>query len=718
MVNETAQIIEENGSENFANFNDSDTEAGFSLEIFKVFLKTLGTRKSKASILRSAQVLDDTFSFREALISLEHFKYNASFTHTNMLNWESDWLPLLAVQNNGSAIIVTEIEHGSHCMCVVQEGTKLVTRKIEWAALRENFSGYTLLARKMTSAQLKNAQGHWFFSAFKTSKWLYFQVILAAIVSNVLALTTSIFTMTVYDRIIPNSAIESLYALSIGVVAALAIDFIIKMLRAYFIDVASKRADLLVSGRLFDRILSLKTEQKSGSLAGIIREFETLREFFTSSTLVIIVDLPFMFFFAYVIYLIAGPLGYVPIVGVPIVLIVGLIVQPFMARATRLGMDSGVSKQGILVETINGLETVQATGAGPYLKRRYNQAQISQSDTTAKTKSLSQFVVNVAASFQQFAQIAIIFFGVFLVRDGEITQGALIAAVILGGRAMAPMGQLANVLSRANGAKAAYRSLNDLFNLKQTNLDEVFSISRGQLSGTIEFRNVSYSYSPDAQPIIESLNLKIPHGQKVALVGKMGSGKSTIAKIISGALRPTQGSILVDDIDLQQLDAADVTENIGVMPQDSWLFSGSIQDNITSGQTKYTDEDVLEVSKISTANEFISLIPQGYDFEIKEKGAGLSGGQKQAICLARSILNRPNILVLDEPTSSMDQQTETKVVENLNQYLSEKTLIVITHRNALLSICDRVLVVDSGKIIADSTPEQLGVKKLEPKNDA
>jgi ATP-binding cassette subfamily C protein LapB len=389
-----------------------------------------------------------------------------------------------------------------------------------------------------------------------------------------------------------------------------------------------------------------------------------------------------------------------------------------MARATRLGMDSGVSKQGILVETINGLETVQATGAGPYLKRRYNQAQISQSDTTAKTKSLSQFVVNVAASFQQFAQIAIIFFGVFLVRDGEITQGALIAAVILGGRAMAPMGQLANVLSRANGAKAAYRSLNDLFNLKETNVDEVFSISRGQLSGTIEFRNVSYSYSPDAQPIIESLNLKIPHGQKVALVGKMGSGKSTIAKIISGALRPTQGSILVDDIDLQQLDAADVTENIGVMPQDSWLFSGSIQDNITSGQTKYTDEDVLEVSKISTANEFISLIPQGYDFEIKEKGAGLSGGQKQAICLARSILNRPNILVLDEPTSSMDQQTETKVVENLNHYLSEKTLIVITHRNALLSICDRVLVVDSGKIIADSTPEQLGVKKLEPKNDA
>ena len=716
MINEKSQIVDEVESDNVKTTSYEDYQTEFGVTLFKAFLKTLGTRKSEASILRSAQVLDEKFTFREALIALKQYNYNASFTHTNMRNWQSDWLPLLAVQNDGTTIIVTEIEQDSHCLCLVQEGKKYVTTSIKWANFRENFSGYTLLARKMTASQLKSAQGHWFFSAFKTSKWLYFQVVLAAIVSNFLALTTSIFTMTVYDRIIPNSAIESLYALSVGVVAALAIDFVIKMLRAYFIDVASKRADLLVSGKLFDRILSLNTGQKSGSLAGIIREFETLREFFTSSTLVIIVDLPFMFFFAYVIYLIAGPLGYVPLVGVPLVLIVGLMVQPFMSRATKLGMESGVSKQGILVETINGLETVRATGAGQYLKRRYSQAQVSQSDTTAKTKAMSQFVVNVAASFQQFAQIAIIFFGVFLVRDGEITQGALIAAVILGGRAMAPMGQLANVLSRANGAKAAYKSLSDLFNLKQTKLDDVFSISRGNLFGTVEFRNVSYSYSSDAQPIIENLNLKIPHGQKVALVGKMGSGKSTIAKIITGALKPTQGNILIDDVDLQQLDPADVTENIGVMPQDSWLFSGSIQDNITSGRSKFTDEEVLEVSKISTADEFISQIPQGYDFEIKEKGVGLSGGQKQALCLARSILNRPNLIVLDEPTSSMDQQTEAKVVENLNNFLRNKTLIAITHRNALLSICDRVLVVEGGKIIADSTPEQLGVKKLETTN--
>ena len=718
MIDENVQITDGDKSEFVGVMAVDDSKAEFGMKIFIEFLKSLGTRKSKAAVLRSAQVLDETFTIKEALVSLEHFKYNSSFTHTNMRDWQSDWLPLVAIQNDGAPLIVTEIEHDSHCLCLVQEGTKYVTTSIEWANFRENFSGFTLLARKMTSSQLKSTQGHWFFSAFKTSKWLYFQVILAAIVSNFLALTTSIFTMTVYDRIIPNAAIDSLYALSIGVVAALGVDFIIKMLRAHFIDVASKRADLLVSGRLFDRILSLNNGQKSGSLAGIIREFETLREFFTSSTLVIIVDLPFMFFFAYVIYLIAGPLGYVPLVGVPLVLIVGLVVQPLMSRATKLGMESGVTKQGILVETINGLETVKATGAGPFLKRKYSQAQISQSDTTAKTKALSQLVVNVSASFQQFAQIAIIFFGVFLVRDNQITQGALIAAVILGGRAMAPMAQLANVLSRANGARAAYKSLSELFNQRQLKIDEAFTISRGELKGNVEFRNVSYAYSSEAQPILDSINIKIPHGQKIALVGKMGSGKSTIAKIISGSIAPTSGNILIDDIDLQQLDQADLIENIGVMPQDAWLFSGSIQDNITAGRAKFADEDVINVAKISTADEFISRIPEGYEFELKEKGVGLSGGQRQSLCLARALLNSPNLLLLDEPTSSMDQQTEAKVVANLHKYSADKTLIIITHRNALLSICDRILVIEDGKVIADSTPEQLGVKKLELPSDA
>ena len=276
MIDENVQITDGDKSEFVGVMAVDDPKAEFGVRIFIEFLKSLGTRKSKAAVLRSAQVLDETFTIKEALVSLEHFKYNSSFTHTNMRDWQSDWLPLVAIQNDGAPLIVTEIEHDSHCLCLVQEGNKYVTTSIEWANFRENFSGFTLLARKMTSSQLKSTQGHWFFSAFKTSKWLYFQVILAAIVSNFLALTTSIFTMTVYDRIIPNAAIDSLYALSIGVVAALGVDFIIKMLRAHFIDVASKRADLLVSGRLFDRILSLNNGQKSGSLAGIIREFETL----------------------------------------------------------------------------------------------------------------------------------------------------------------------------------------------------------------------------------------------------------------------------------------------------------------------------------------------------------------------------------------------------------------------------------------------------------
>jgi len=544
---------------------------------------------------------------------------------------------------------------------------------------------------------------------------LYFQVLLAALISNFLALTTSIFTMTVYDRVIPNSAIESLYALSIGVLFALGCDFIIKMLRSRFIDVASKRADLIVSRKLFDRILSFdanERKQSTGTLASIVKEFETLREFFTSSTLVVIVDLPFVFFFVYVISLIAGPLGYIPLVCVPLVFLAGLVVQPFLAKTVREGMNSGYNKQSILVETLNGLETVKSSGAGPLMRSRYQDALSAQSDTSGKAKGLSQFIVNFAASVQQYAQIAIIFYGVFLIRDGEITQGALIAAVILGGRAMAPLGQLANVLSRANNALSAYRSLSKLFQKGKDFSAEGNSISRGILDGEIEFKNVAFQYDELSEKIIDSLDLKIPFGQKVALVGKMGSGKSTVAKLISSSLLPTQGSILFDGVDIRQLDTEDLQRNVGVMPQEPWLFSGTVRENLQVGFPEYSDDHILSIARIGGVDEFVSHLPDGYDTVLREKGAGLSGGQKQAISLSRALLHNPNIVILDEPTSSMDQNSEAQIVERLNKFSEGKTLLIITHRNALLAICDRILVMENGKIISDNTPEELGVTKL------
>ena len=459
-------------------------------------------------------------------------------------------------------------------------------------------------------------------------------------VSNFLSLTTALFTMTVYDRVIPNGAFESLIALSIGVIIALGFDFLIKSLRASFVDTASKRADLEISRRLFERILTLtptEQRQKTGAMAGTIREFETLREFFNSSTLVILIDLPFVFFFIYVISLIAGPVSYVFLTAVPLVIIVGLGIQPFLARVTKGSVESGMNKQAVLVETLNGLETVNATGSGKLMRKRYEDALENQADGGNKIRALSMFIVNFAASVQQYAQVAAIFFGVYLIVEGQITQGALIGAVILGGRTMGPLSQLANTLSRVNGALTAYRNLSKLIGKSFNSASNLSPISRSSLDGEIEFKNVSFKFEGSKQPTINNVSFKIPAGQKVALVGKMGSGKSTMSKLIAGMIEPTSGAILIDGIDVRQIDPADVRKNIGVMLQDSWLFSGTIRENIQMGFNEYDDEHVLEICKVAGVDDFVGSHPKGYDLEIKERGIGLSGGQKQTINLARSL---------------------------------------------------------------------------------
>jgi ATP-binding cassette subfamily C protein LapB len=396
---------------------------------------------------------------------------------------------------------------------------------------------------------------------------------------------------------------------------------------------------------------------------------------------------------------------------VPLVIIVGLGIQPFLSRITRGTMESGMNKQAVLVETLNGLETVNATGSGKLMKKRYEEALNNQSDSGNKVRALSMFIVNFAASVQQYAQVALIFYGVYLIVDGTITQGALIGAVILGGRTMAPLSQLANALSRVNGALTSYRHLSKLIGTTFNSAGNLSPISRPNLEGEIEFKGVSYQFEESSQPTLNNLSFKIPAGQKVALVGKMGSGKSTLSRLIAGIFVPTQGSILIDGVDVRQIDPADIRKNIGVMLQDSWLFSVTVRENIQMGFNEYDDQHVLEVCKIAGVDDFVGSHPKGYDLEIRERGIGLSGGQKQAINLARSLLHDPKVLLLDEPTSSMDQGSEKKIVDTLKEVCVDKTMLIVTHRNPILAMVDRVLILEDGQIIADKTPEQLGMKK-------
>ena len=692
--------------------NQAEREAAL-IDATVVLLKEFGIRKSRAAVRDAVELPHSIFAPTQSVSALSMLGFKASFGSMSVKKMTEDFFPLIAFKSNGNAVVVKSMPIDGQ-LILASTSRKKPEIIISLDEFESDFAGYVILVKELNKREKEDRTGHWFFGAFRKSKWLYVQVAIAAMVSNFLSLTTSLFTMTVYDRVIPNGAFESLLALSIGVVIALGFDFLIKSLRAGFIDKASKRADLEIARRLFDRILSLspsEQRQKTGAMAGTIREFETLREFFNSSTLVILIDLPFVFFFIYVISLIAGPLAYIPLISVPLVIIVGLGIQPFLSRITRGKMESGMNKQAVLVETLNGLETVTATGSGKLMKKRYEEALNNQADSGNKVRALSMFIVNFAASVQQYAQVALIFYGVYLIVDGTITQGALIGAVILGGRTMAPLSQLANALSRVNGALTSYRHLSKLIGTSFNSAGSLSPISRPNLDGEIEFKGVSYQFEESSQPIINNLSFKIPAGQKVALVGKMGSGKSTLSRLVSGIYAPTQGSILIDGVDVRQIDPADIRKNIGIMLQDSWLFSGTVRENVQMGFNEYDDQHILEVCKIAGVDDFVGSHPKGYDLEIREKGVGLSGGQKQAINLARSLLHDPKVLLLDEPTSSMDQGSEKKVVDSLKEACAEKTMLIVTHRNPILAMVDRVLILENGQIVADQTPEQLGMKK-------
>jgi ATP-binding cassette subfamily C protein LapB len=447
-------------------------------------------------------------------------------------------------------------------------------------------------------------------------------------------------------------------------------------------------------------------------MASIVREFDTLREFFTSATLVAIVDLPFIFLFIWVISLIAGPLALVPLIAVPLVVMSGLVIQPFLARIAESTMKTNMSKQSVLVETLNGLETVQATGSGRLMRRRFEEAANAQSDLGLKNRMLSNFAINTASSVQQLAQVGTIFYGVFLIQDGSISMGAMIAAVILGGRTLAPLSQLASAMTRANGARQAYRSLSTVMNDDSAQRSHHRSrLSRPHLAGDVELKNVSYTFPGSSSPVIRNLSLKIQAGQKVAILGRMGSGKTTLSRLISGLIEPSEGSVLIDGVDLRQIDKSDVRRNVGVMLQDAWLFSGTVKENLQMGFYEYDDAYVLNIAKISGVDDFVSVHPQGYDMELHERGEGLSGGQRQSINLARALLHDPNLLVLDEPTSSMDTATEKSVIERLKLWSGTRTLVMVTHRNALLELADRVLVMDQGAVMADTTPEKIRATK-------
>jgi len=557
----------------------------------------------------------------------------------------------------------------------------------------------------------------WLMAPMRANRSTYWKVALAAVFISIFGLLTSLFTMTVYDRVVPNNATSSLVALTIGLAIVVIFDFILKLLRAYFVDHAGANIDRDIGEAVFERLLKMRLELKKGStgaLAGMMRELEALRDFFASATLVAVVDVPFIFLTLLIVWIIGGPVVIIPALMVPLVVMIGWLTHPAMERLSARAMGEGLQKQSVLVEAIGGLETVKTSGAAPLLSRRWLKAVQQHSDSSLRQRLISAIGVTFATSAGTISYAGVVIVGVHLIAIRELTMGGLIACSILAGRAIAPLAQISQLLTRITSTRTAYRQINEMMQMPSEG-PEGDALQLSGVEGKIEFRNVGFKYPGAPERAIDGLSFTVEPGEHVALLGRVGSGKSTIARLILGLYPPEEGLIMVDGTDIRQLDPTSLRANIGAAMQESVLLTGSVRENIALGRPGIGDEEMVRAAQISGTHQFMGQIANGYDLRLADRGEGLSGGQRQSIAIARALAGRPPILVMDEPSSAMDAQTENALIQRLQEEMKGRTLILITHRPPLLQLVQRIILMEQGKIISDGPRDNVLKQIMRPK---
>ena len=624
-------------------------------------------------------------------------------------------LPAVLLLNGGRACILERVlKDGTARIIPPESGDG--NKELPLSELAAEYCGYAIFTQpsyrfdERTREAVTGRPRHWFWNTLGESLPLYSEVLLAALLINTFALASPLFIMNVYDRVVPNHAIETLWVLGIGVAIVFAFELLMRTLRGYFLDIAGKRADIILSASVFERVLGIKMAARPtsvGAFANNLHEFDTFREFFTSATLTSLIDLPFVFMFIFVIWLIGGPIAIVPLAVLPLSLLAALLIQRSLAVHVQETMRHASQKHATLIEILSGMETVKGLGAEGQLQRRWEQVVGKISQLSLKTRFLSSSAVNITVFLQHMASVAVVIFGVYLISEGELSMGGLIAATILTGRALAPLSQVASTLTRYHQAKAAYKSTDSMMALPLERPAEKNFLDRPVIKGHIEFRKVSFSYPDQKIEALSEVSFKIKAGEHTAIIGRIGSGKSTIERLMLGLYEPASGSILIDGTDSRQIDPADLRRNIGYVPQDSFLFYGTIKDNITLGMPHASDQEILQAATIAGVTDFVSKHPSGFDLQVGERGENLSGGQRQSVSVARALLRDPAILVMDEPSNAMDNATEEIFKTRFATWLKNRTLVLVTHRASLLSLIDRVIVMDGARIIADGPKESI-----------
>ncbi|WP_458723498.1 type I secretion system permease/ATPase [Pseudomonas brenneri] len=591
------------------------------------------------------------------------------------------------------------------------------------AQVQAQCSGYFLLTSVMPKLDARDAHDplapdqsktHWLFAVLWRYRFYFYSAALAALLANILTLAITFFTMNVYDRVVPTHAYVSLWSMAIGVLIAVSLEFVSRQIRAYLLDVAGKKADLIIGARLFRQVMALRLESKpgsSGAFANQFREYEAVRDFVTSATLATLSDLPFCLLFLGIIYLIGGPLALIPILAVPVILVLSIACQWPLSRYMQENIREISMRQGLLIETLEGLEALKASQGEGVMQKRWDDFSALATASSMKSRFLSSLITNFVMFVQQISTVLIVLWGVYLIHDGLLTMGAMIGVVILSGRSLAPLGAVVGLAVRYQQAKAGMKSLSRLMSLPLEREPGAAFLQAPRFDGSLSLQKVSYSYPmPGAIAVpkaLDNINLNINAGERVVILGNIGSGKSTLLKLMARLYRQSEGRLAIDGVDASQVDPADWRAAVGYVGQDCQLFYGSLRDNVMIGNPGGSTQYFLRVARMTGLDRIAARHPQGYEMPVGEMGHNLSGGQRQLIALARCLMLDPKILLLDEPTSAMDGLSEAQFIRQLSELSQAHTLIIVTHRMALLSLVERLIVLDDGCIVADGPKAQI-----------
>jgi ATP-binding cassette subfamily C protein LapB len=617
-------------------------------------------------------------------------------------------LPVLLLLNDGrSAVLQRWGEDGRALIlpCEAEGGEQWVERE----ALEQAYAGHALFARprhtleEVRSPLLPRVEA-WFRDTLRHSRWLYGDALLASLLINLLGLMVPLFVMQTYDRVVPNQALSTLWVLVAGLFIGTAFELVLRMVRAHLLDQAGKKTDLILSAALFERITGMAMKAKPASIGGFaqsIHDFQGLREFLTAVTLTSIIDLPFVALMLLVIGLLGGWLVLIPLIAFPLAVGFALFIQARLRDTVQKSLSLGAVRQALLIETLGGLETLKACGAESERQYQWEHTNGAMARLDAHARNLSSLASNGTLFIQQFCGMATIVAGVYSIIAGNLSVGALVASYMLGSRVLAPLGQIAGLITRYQQAQLTMRSTDALMALPQERQAEQQALEHTALKGGLTLSHVSFRYPAQTSPALQDVNVAIKPGERIGIIGRSGSGKSTLGRLLMGFHHPEEGQVLLDNLDLRQLDIADLRSQLGYVAHDLPLLAGSLRDNLTLGARHVSDARMLEAAELTGVSELARQHPQGFDRPVGERGQLLSGGQRQAVLLARALLLEPPILILDEPTSHMDNSSEEQLRQRLLNWVPGKTLLLVTHRTSMLSLVDRLLVLDNGKIVAD-----------------